>query len=150
MTTNSEFPRIYQHEQDKLSNKKILDTFYENGSITEETVKSGATYDILNYNKEEDVFFVSYLPEVDSDDEYGKPRYFNLATSSDCSLDLFLDNYDINITTLKQEHIHMSLKELVKSNYIIRVLWNGDKNEFVLSSILSMVDFFTYEQNINE
>ena len=152
MTKMSEFPRIYEEPYEQ-SKKEILATFYDQikgNSITEETLKCGATYDLLGYNNEEDFFLASYLPEIDSDDlEFGKPVYIKLAASSNCHLKPFLKKI-IDMTTLKQQDIRVTLKKLLVQKYLksIRVLWNG--NKFVLSYISDLVNVSTYERNINK
>ena len=147
---SKDFPQVYQHLEDKLPNKKtLLSTLYDavRDNKIEQTLKCGATYDILDYNEMEDYFLVSYLPDTDSDeDEYGKPEYLKLAYTK--SLRRFLTTNIIDIATTEDNSIKMSLERLIKNKYL-RVLWNGEINEFVLSNIFDMLDVTTYEQNIN-
>ena len=115
---------------------------------TMDSLENGATYDILDYHSTHDFFLVSYLPQIDCDDlQYGTPRYFKLENKE--PLKTFL-KATVTIVTLDNGFSHdFSLKSLIIRDKFVRVLWNKETKEFVVSSIIEARDVEVYESIIN-
>ena len=116
---------------------------------TMDILENGATYDILDYHSTHDFFLVSHLPETNCDKlQYGTPRYFKLENKE--PLKTFLKATTVNIVALDNGFSHdFSLKSLIIRDKFVRVLWNKETKEFVVSIIKQARDVEVYESTIN-
>ena len=142
------FPVIYDYNSISRNKKEYIAGFTKSIQGREvDVLKGGATYDILAFHQ--NGIMIAYLPETDLDDlEYGIPQYFKLTAMKQVTS--FLENNYVSFFLMDfNVKVHIALIEVIKHNRFLRVLWNHEENEFVLSNVIKAMSITEYEKQLN-